>query len=128
MTKGSGEIVQIFEQSLTEGKEQALTFGISKDGYSFQDRAGVLPLQAADILARETLRHMQAIVLAPEGKKRPIRRSFVDILRTPHGDGWHDRQTLTSLASHWRSAGIDNGTFAEREPITSQNAYRGDLK
>jgi hypothetical protein len=128
MTKGHGEIMKVFEQSLEEGEEQALTFGISKDGYSFQDRAVILPLQAADILAWETLRHMQAVVLAPEGEKKPIRRSFAEILKTPHGDGWHDRQTLTNLANYWRSAGIDDGTFSGRESITSKNSHRGDLR
>jgi hypothetical protein len=56
MGKGKGEIEAIFDELIRDGDGEA--FGIIAGGYSFQNKDGLAPLQAVDILAHESYRHM----------------------------------------------------------------------
>jgi hypothetical protein len=93
LSKGKGEINQVFEAALKEGAEKALLHGVSRDaGWSFQSKAKILPLQAADILAWESLHYMQKVFL-PEEKEKP-RKSYLALLEKPLGRSYHDGESL----------------------------------
>jgi hypothetical protein len=103
LTKGKGEIDAIFEAALKEGDEQALTHGISRDiGWSFQDKAKILPLQAADMLAWESLHYMQKVSLA-ETPETP-RKSFAALTERTTDRGFHNRESLRQLIA-WVKGG-----------------------
>lgn len=103
MTKGSGEIDDVFRRHLKEGSAKDL--GLFKGGWGFYDKGVVLPLQAADILAWETLWHMRNVVVS-RTKKTP-RKSFQSFLKNmPFDCGWHDNESLKSLYAHWVARGI----------------------
>jgi hypothetical protein len=105
MTKGSGEINAIFEHALEEGPEKALLHGISREvGWSFQSKSQVLPLQAADILAWESLHYMQRVFL-PEIKEKS-RKSYDAITETSTVRGYHNRESLRKLIEHLELAGV----------------------
>ena len=92
MSKGKGEINAVFEEALREGDEKALLHGISRDaGWSFESKDKTLPLQAADILAWETLHYMQKTYL-PSGKD-PMRKSYRALVGISE-PGYHSRDTL----------------------------------
>lgn len=99
LTKGKGEIDAIFEDALEEGDEQALVHGISRDaGWSFQNKAIVLPLQGADILAWEGLYYMKNSYVS--GAK--MRKSFKTLLDGPVQEGLHDGNSLRKWVAHVR--------------------------
>jgi hypothetical protein len=99
MSKGKGEINAIFEKALNEGDEQALVHGISREaGWSFQSKSEVVPLQAADVLAWESLHDMRSVFLAGRGEAR--RKSFQALLEGPIYRGFHDAQTLRDWVRH----------------------------
>jgi len=98
MSKGKGEINAVFEEALREGDEQALLHGISRDpGWSFESKGTTLPLQAADILAWETLHYMQKVYL-PDVKET-IRKSYSALIKISDR-GYHNRETLRKLVAH----------------------------
>jgi hypothetical protein len=95
----SGEINAVFETALKEGYEKALLeHGICRDGWSFQDKANVLPLQAADMLAWESLHYMQKTFL-PAIKEEP-RNSYRAFNYSSMDRGYHDRESLRALVTH----------------------------
>jgi hypothetical protein len=99
MTKGHGEIIDVFERALEEGAETALSSqGIYPGGWSFQDKAEVLPLQAADILAWESMHFMQKVYL-PEVKEKP-RKSYLALIENCMDAGYYDRQALKKYVAH----------------------------
>jgi hypothetical protein len=99
MSKGRGEIDAVFELALKEGEEKALRENaIQKNGWSFANKAEVLPLQAADILAWETLRYMQKVYLATE--KESVRKSYKELIEVGMDPGYHNRETLKALIAH----------------------------
>lgn len=56
VSKGKGEIDEVFNRALAENAESALAeMGILPNGWSFEDKAQFIPIQAADILAWEAL-------------------------------------------------------------------------
>jgi len=97
LSKGQGEISSVMQHCLSDGIDNG--FGIEPSGWSFQDKSRILPLQAADILAWETLHHMRSVVLAGNGKTRG---SYNALLKMPTDHGWHHRKTLKELVSYWR--------------------------
>ena len=61
MGKGKGEIISFWDDiDSFQWKEDI--FGMEEDGYSFENKAKFLPLQAADILAWQMNWHMQNVV------------------------------------------------------------------
>ena len=102
MSKGSGDINSVFEEALKDGEQPALQFGISRNvGWSFRSKADIWPLQAADILAWESLYYMKKVFL-PKSSVSP-RGSYRALQDMPMGRGYHDRDSLRSLIAHLRS-------------------------
>jgi hypothetical protein len=78
---------------LKEGAEKYLCEnGIRRNGCSFQNKAEVLPLQAADILAWETLHYMRKVYLPPE--KEAVRKSYGELIKVGMDPGYHNRKSL----------------------------------
>jgi hypothetical protein len=66
VSKGKGEIDEVFNRSLAENAESALSdTGIVRGGWSFEDKAQFIPIQAADILAWEALYFVAKLCLSP---------------------------------------------------------------
>ena len=63
MSQGKGEIIAALEYHVSTGRAQLS--GLESGGYSFQSKAGLPPLQAADILAHETYRCATNELIAP---------------------------------------------------------------
>jgi hypothetical protein len=70
MSNGKHEIINLFDDIHNQGL--GMHFGVLPHCYSFGNRRAVVPLQAADILAWETFKHMKHHELT--GK--PARKSF----------------------------------------------------
>jgi hypothetical protein len=93
MGKGKGEIEAVLDELVRDG--DAEQFGIDKGGYSFQSKEGLAPLQAVDILAHESYRHMRHI-LSP----------------TPNDDDYMPELSSGPLETkYWRTEHLK--TFAE---------------
>lgn len=101
MSKGKGEIDRVFEHHLAGGEAVAMDVDITPSGWSFQDHRVVLPLQAADILAWETLWHLKNIVLSKVDRK-PRRKSYSALLSKPIHEGYHDQVSVRQLVQHWK--------------------------
>jgi hypothetical protein len=103
MGKGKGEINSVFESILKEGEDKAAYYhGITRGlGWSFQNKDVFLPLQAADILAWESLHYMQKVFL-PEKKEKP-RKSALTLFNGISEPGLHDKETLQKLIAHVKS-------------------------
>jgi hypothetical protein len=102
MSRGKGEVDRVFEHHLVDGKGAALEVGIEKGGWGFGDKAMIVPLQAADILAWETLWFMKNVVLPPPADKKQPRKSYRALLKTPYEHGYHDQESLSKLVAHWK--------------------------
>jgi hypothetical protein len=63
MSQGKGEIIEALEYHISTGR--AALSGLEPEGYSFQSKKGLPPLQAADILAHETYRCSVNELIAP---------------------------------------------------------------
>jgi hypothetical protein len=101
LSKGRGEIAAVFEEALKEGSEKALAHGITREtGWSFRNKAEVLPLQAADIFAWEALRHMQKVHL-PEIKENP-RKSYAALVDRASDEGFHNKESLRKWIGYLR--------------------------
>jgi len=99
MTKGAEENNSVFEMVLKEGAKKALDGqGIYRDGWLFQNKAEVLPLQAADFLAWEALHYMLKVYL-PDAKERE-RRSYRELNEVPMDAGFHNRETQRDWLAH----------------------------
>lgn len=102
MTKGKGDINSLFE-TLVKGKDDAMRrYGVSKDCWSFRDKAGVLPLQATDIWAWENYKYMVDTFLPGKVKgrvPRPPRRSYLALIDHPTEVKYHNEETLKDLVS-----------------------------
>jgi len=108
MTKGSGDINAVFEQAVREGKARALVHGIYEGGWLFENKAVVLPLQAADILAWEALRYMQKSFLTNEEEPR---KSYRALQESPMMRGLYGREELRKLVAHLREKGAEVTAF-----------------
>jgi hypothetical protein len=68
MTQGKHEIIDVMDRARNTSEEEARHTGVVVlDGYSFEDKAKVVPLQAADMLAWTVYRQMQEL-----NKNRPM--------------------------------------------------------
>lgn len=62
MGKGKQEIMNVMDIAKAKSKTESLSTGITVlDGYSFENKANILPLQAADILAWTSFQQMQRL-------------------------------------------------------------------
>ncbi|HEV2202690.1 MAG TPA: DUF3800 domain-containing protein [Bryobacteraceae bacterium] len=94
MTKGKGEIDALFDDILEQ--KLAMHFGIEPQGWAFQNRKTVFPLQAADILAWEANRYMHEHQFTG-AEPRPSFKSVVDAVEmTPR---FYDVSSLPEIVS-----------------------------
>lgn len=74
MSKGRGEIDAMFQTVMSGGVDGLESYGVYgkklRDGWSFQSKAMVIPLQAVDIWAYENFRYMRDIVI-PHSSAKP---------------------------------------------------------
>ncbi|HJU12510.1 MAG TPA: DUF3800 domain-containing protein [Candidatus Binataceae bacterium] len=63
MSQGKGEIMSVMDVAKEFPDEALQKYGLLKGNYSFEDKRGIKPLQAADMLAWETYNHMRSVVL-----------------------------------------------------------------
>jgi len=104
LSKGKGEIDEMF-RIYVSGKEDALyRYGVYPDCWSFQDKAQIVQLQAADIWAYENFRYMRDCFI-PEDlaklKKVP-RRSYRELRASPVQVRYHIKRTLEELVRRTR--------------------------
>jgi hypothetical protein len=100
VSQGKGDINAMFE-TLVSGKQDALhRYGVYEDCWSFQDKAKVIQLQAADIWAYENYRYMIDVFMPFKVQgikgKRP-RQSYVALVASPVEVRYHVRHTLEEL-------------------------------
>jgi hypothetical protein len=95
MTKGSGDINEtVFRPALVGGDAALQRYGIAKGGWSFQDKATVIQLQAADIWAWENLRYASRTFFAKDARE-PVRQSYRFLRQRIPGDvRYHNRESL----------------------------------
>ena len=105
MTKGRRDIDDMFDV-LVSGQADALhRYGVYADCWSFEDKAHVVQLQAADIWAYENFRYMRDCYIPftlTKILKQP-RRSYVALRQSPHMVRHHIRRSLEKLAQVTRS-------------------------
>ena len=97
-SEGKGDINNLFEKLLLGEKDATRRYGVYKGCWSFQDKAQVVQLQAADIWAWENYRYMRDCVLTDGVKKTP-RRSYLALRESPTEVRYHIRRSLDELAS-----------------------------
>jgi len=103
-SEGKGDINEMF-RIYVSGKEDALRrYGIYEDCWSFQDKAQVVQLQAADIWAYENFRYMRDCFIPEDlSKLRKLpRRSYRELRGSPVQVRYHVRRTLEELARRAR--------------------------
>lgn len=105
MSKGKGEIINIFDTAAEQGRGAELRdFGMHKDCWSFADKAAIVQLQGADICAWETLRFLTNTFLRPKERKQQMRKSLAVLYKNPLYLHLHNEQTLTELI-RWEAEG-----------------------
>lgn len=98
MSKGKGEIINIFDATAKVGHGLELRdFGMTKDCWSFADKAGIVQLQGADICAWETLRYLTNTFLRPRERQQPMRKSLAVLYKNPLYLHLHNEGTLKEL-------------------------------
>jgi hypothetical protein len=102
VSKGKGEIDEVFNRSLSENAESALSdSGIERGGWSFQDKSQFIPIQAADVLAWEALHHMKKF--STHGDQFKPRRSYLELQKIPGMYKYYDKPSLAELVAHLKS-------------------------
>jgi hypothetical protein len=97
VSRGRGEIDEVFNRSLEENPAGALAdSGIVRGGWSFENKAEFIPIQAADILAWEALHHMRKF--STHGDQFVPRKSYVELTKIPGMFKYYDRDALGRLA------------------------------
>jgi len=81
------------------------------EGWSFADKRNVVQLQAADLLAYESFKHMDNRIVG--GVKRDMRKSLYDLLRqsggTPHYSNYWRKENLTELSEIYQNRRAADG-------------------
>jgi Protein of unknown function (DUF3800) len=100
MSEGKGDIDKLFKTLVKGGEDAMRRYGVFKDCWSFQDKAQVTQLQAADIWAWENYKYMiDCFVPSRSGGmicKRP-RLSYLALTSSPTVVKYHTRDTLEEL-------------------------------
>ena len=116
MGKGKGEIMRVMDEAKAISQSEALETGIvTLKGYSFDDKADILPLQAADILAWTFFQYTQFLTV-----KRPLnwiaREALTTIQKAPIMNVVYTRESLARWAmkeqevlEHVRGTGVITG-------------------
>jgi hypothetical protein len=100
LSKGRGEIDAMFQTVMLGGSDGLKRYGVYgkklRDGWSFQDKESVVPLQAADIWAYENYRYMRDIVI-PNSGSAP-RQSFLALSKLPHRVVYQNHRSMAEFA------------------------------
>jgi hypothetical protein len=102
LSHGKKDINHIFEILLTGGKDALDRYGVFEGGWSFQDKAKVVQLQAADIWAWENYRYMVDCFIPGKMMRstpKPPRRSYLTLVDSPCVVRYHVKHTLEKLAA-----------------------------
>jgi len=110
MSKGKGDIDALFGILVSGGQDALNRYGVYKDCWSFQDKAQVTQLQAADLWAYENYRYAtDSFFPSKKGKpSKPARRSYLALRESPCVVKYHVKESLEQLVkgdSDWRAAG-----------------------
>lgn len=97
LSKGKDEIDRQMELGATGGELALQAYGIQQGGWSFQDKAAVTPLQAADIWAWENYKYFVDSFLPESNKQKPRRKSYQALLKVPHTVRLHNKESLANL-------------------------------
>jgi hypothetical protein len=100
LSKGKGDIEAIFNILLNGGADALRRYGVFRGGWSFEDKAKVVQLQAADIWAWENYRYMRDCIIpsstAGVAAKKP-RKSYLELRRSPVQVKYHVKESLREL-------------------------------
>ncbi len=99
LTKGKGEINSLFERLLRGKEDASRRYGVYADCWSFQDKARIVQLQAADIWAWENYRYVKDCFLPKHYERisKTPRLSYLELRRSPVEVRYHLRETLQAL-------------------------------
>lgn len=109
MTKGKGDIDALFGILVSGGQDAMNRYGVYEDCWSFQDKAQVKQLQAADIWAWENYKYAVGTFFPKKEDKpsRTPRRSYLALRDSPCVVKYHVKESLEQLikeVSDWRAA------------------------
>jgi Protein of unknown function (DUF3800) len=110
LSKGKGDIDAMFNTLLSGGEDAMKRYGIYKDCWSFQDKAQVTQLQAADIWAWENYKYsVDSFFPRHNGRPyKPPRKSYLALNDSPCMVKYHVRESLQELVkqvSDWEATG-----------------------
>jgi hypothetical protein len=96
VSEGRGEIDAMFRILVSGGDDAMGRYGVYKDCWSFEDKAEVKPLQAADIWAWENYWHAVNCFFPKEAgaPSKPVRRSYLALRDAPCVVKYHVRASL----------------------------------
>ena len=107
LSKGRCEIDSYFAALVSGGQLATTEVGVYEGCWSFQDRAQVVQLQAADIWAYEFFRFMRDSDTPDGGLKKEPRKSLLSLALAPTNfTEFHDRVTLADFVQKIAEAGI----------------------
>jgi len=119
MSEGKGEIMNILDEYITAG--DGANLGLSQGGYSFQSKKNLVPLQAADALAHESLRHMKNCIISPNPQRHDHSDDYMKELAEGYLiTGYFDEGTLRTFAENTTRACEELGWNSS--PIVSRPA------
>ena len=101
LSKGKGDINALFEKLVTGGQNAMNRYGVFKDCWSFQDKAEVVQLQAADIWAWENYRYMVNCFMPKRVQGLELsapRLSYLALRSSPCMVKYHVKESLQELA------------------------------
>jgi len=100
LSKGRGDINAIFQTLLLGGEHALSKYGVHEDCWSFESKAHVVQLQAADIWAWENYRYMLDCFIPGKLKglqPAPPRASYLALIKSPVVVRYHVKHTLEEL-------------------------------
>lgn len=105
LSKGKGDIEDALQVAASGGSDAVRRYGIYQGGWSFQNWANVIQLQAADIWAYENYRYAVDRYFALEAQRAKLRESY-RVLRTKlHTEvRYNSRESLVELVRRIRES------------------------
>jgi hypothetical protein len=105
LSKGKGDIEDALSIAASGGSDAVRRYGVYQGGWSFENKADVIQLQAADIWAYENYRYASDRYFAPEAQRAKLRESY-RVLRTKlHTEvRYNSRESLVELVRRIRES------------------------
>lgn len=100
LSKGRGDIDALFERLVLGGQNAMNRYGVSRDCWSFRDKAEVGQLRGADIWAWENYRYMVDCFVPGKiqgVQPKPPRKSYLALTDSPTQVKYHVRTSLEEL-------------------------------